>query len=96
MPVYPGRMYVSNLHFDTSEDDLYEFMLDEGFTLDYVRVPADKNYIDRFKNRGFAFVDFGSAEDAEEATAQISGKRGPLGRPLILKPSRALRDNDYR
>jgi RNA recognition motif-containing protein len=95
MQQYPGRIYITNIHFDITEDELYDFLEDYGFSAEYVRIPHDKNYETRYKNRGFAFVDFGTAEEAEAAMEAFSNKPGPRGRPLILKPALPRDPNFY-
>jgi len=83
MPQY--RIYISNIHFDTREEDLEEYLVGNGFDPVDVFIPRDKNYSDRWKNRGFGFVEFDTERERDEAIDIMDGKAGPSGRPLSVK-----------
>jgi RNA recognition motif-containing protein len=64
------RLYVGNLSFDTTENDLQDLFAPYGTV-------ADVNLItDRMsgRSRGFAFVTMGSPEAAQAAIQGVSGK----------------------
>jgi len=63
-------MYVSNLGFHTSDDDLRKLFEQFG------QVSSAKVITDREtgKSRGFGFVEMGSNTEAEQAMAKLNGK----------------------
>lgn len=63
-------MYVSNLGFNTSDDDLRKLF--EAFG----QVSSAKVITDREtgKSRGFGFVEMGSNTEANEAMSKLNGK----------------------
>ena len=64
------NMYVSNLGFHASDDDLRELFRPFG------RVSSAKVIMDRTtgKSRGFGFVEMGSVSDASLAMRELDGK----------------------
>jgi RNA recognition motif-containing protein len=64
------NMYVSNLGFHTSDDDLRKLF--EAFG----QVSSAKVITDREtgRSRGFGFVEMGSNTEAEQAMAKLNGK----------------------
>jgi len=64
------NMYVSNLGFHTSDDDLRKLFEQFG------QVSSAKVITDREtgKSRGFGFVEMGSNTEAEQAMAKLNGK----------------------
>ncbi len=77
-----NRLYISNLHFEVTKDDLLDYLEGQGLGVVQVWVPKDKNYTDRWKNRGFAFAEFIDDQEAEEALEIISDAPGPGDRAL--------------
>lgn len=65
-----GRIIIRNIGFDIREQHLRSFLAKHGSILD-VNVPmkSDKPNI----NRGFAFVELGSKEEAEKAVKELNG-----------------------
>jgi RNA recognition motif-containing protein len=64
------KMYVSNLGFHVSEDDLRKLF--EAFgAVASARVITDK---ETGRSRGFAFVEMTSGTEAETAMAKLNGK----------------------
>ncbi|KAF2868668.1 hypothetical protein BDV95DRAFT_118939 [Massariosphaeria phaeospora] len=61
-----GRLYLRNLHYDVTEDDLRDHFAKYG-SLEEVHVPTKK--VDG-KSKGFAFVQFQDSEHAVEAFVQ--------------------------
>jgi cold-inducible RNA-binding protein len=66
-----NRLFVGNLPFDISEKDVRGFIEGEGRTVQSVKIVMDK---DTGRPRGFAFVDLGSAEEAQAAISALNGK----------------------
>jgi cold-inducible RNA-binding protein len=83
MRAEPGsRLYIGNVPFDASEEDLRGLF--DGHRVTDVSVPVDK---DTGRKRGFAFVGFFSADDAEKALVAMAG--AVLGgRVLVLNVAR--------
>jgi RNA recognition motif-containing protein len=64
------KLYVGNLSFDTSAQDL-EKLFGEIGTVESTNVIEDR---DTGRSRGFAFVEMSSAEEAQNAISQLDGK----------------------
>lgn len=64
------KLYVGNLSFNTSSDDLSELFSGVG-TVQSVNVVEDR---ETGRSRGFAFVELSSKEEGENAIAQFDGK----------------------
>jgi RNA recognition motif-containing protein len=65
------KLYVGNLSYDTSEEDLRKSFGEFG-TVDSVTVVMDKY---TGKSKGFAFVEMGSSEQARAAMSGLNGKQ---------------------
>lgn len=78
------RLFVGNLPYDATEQDLRELFSPVG-TLSYVFIPTDR---ETGKKRGFAFVEFADAEQAQEAIRQFNSQLFK-GRPLAVNEARA-------
>ncbi len=63
------KMYVGNLSFDTTKQELESLFSEHGAVTD-VHMPTDR---DTGRPRGFAFVTMDSAEAMESAIKQIDG-----------------------
>lgn len=86
MEIKPNcRLYVSNLHFNTTPLQLQDWFYENGFDVVDTYVPKDKNYQNRWKNRGFAFVELASEDQVDEAIESINDTVGPMGRPITLQ-----------
>jgi len=64
------KLYVGNLPFNTTENELQELFSQAGAVQEVMLMQ------DKFtgKSRGFAFVTMGSDQDAQKAIAEINGK----------------------
>ena len=65
------KLYVGNLSYDTSEEDLRKSFEEFG-TVESVVVVNDKY---TGKSKGFAFVEMGSREEAQAAMNGLNGKQ---------------------
>jgi len=65
-----AKLYVGNLSFDTSVQDLEE-MFGEIGTVESTNVIEDR---DTGRSRGFAFVEMSSQEEAQKAISELNGK----------------------
>jgi RNA recognition motif-containing protein len=78
------RLFVGNLPYDASEEEIRTHFSAVG-TLSYVSIPLDR---ETGKKRGFAFVEFADAQQAQEAIRQFNNQ--PFkGRPLAVNEARA-------
>ncbi len=64
------KLYVGNLSFDTSGQDLEELFGEVG-TVESASVIEDR---DTGRSRGFGFIEMSSKEEAEQAIEQFNGK----------------------
>ena len=64
------KLYVGNLSFDTSAQDL-ETLFGEIGTVESTNLIEDR---DTGRSRGFAFVEMSSEEEGENAMSQLNGK----------------------
>ena len=65
-----SRLYVGNLPFSASEDDVRELFAQEGRQVTEVKLITDR---DTGRPRGFGFVEMASSEDAEAAISSLNG-----------------------
>jgi RNA recognition motif-containing protein len=77
------RLFVGNLPYDVTESEVREFFSPAGVPLS-VRMPTDR---ETGKPRGFAFVEFGDAAQAEEAVRRFH-QQVFKGRPLVVNEAR--------
>lgn len=77
------RLYVGNLSFETTEEDLLNLFAQAG------TVSSCDLIVDRYtnKSRGFAFVEMSSQEEANKAVADYNGKEFQ-GRNLTVNEAR--------
>jgi RNA recognition motif-containing protein len=73
-----NRMYLGNLPWATTNDDLSRLLADEGYSIVSAKVIMDR---ETGKSRGFAFVEFETDAAAAEAIEHIDGYMLD-GRPL--------------
>ena len=65
-----SKLYVGNLSYSTTEDDLRQLFAQAG-NVKSVSVIKDR---DTGRSKGFAFVEMGSDEDAQKAISQFNGQ----------------------
>src|SRR4029077_20853583 len=77
------KLYVGNLPFNTTENELQELFSQAGTAQEVTLMQ------DRFtgKSRGFAFVTMGSEEEAQNAIAKFNGHTME-GRPMTVNEAR--------
>jgi len=87
------KLYVGNLPFGVSEEDLQKLFSEAGV------VQSVKIVMDAYsgRSRGFGFVEMAAKEDAEKAIALINGKT-LMERTLIVNEARPQKDRggDFR
>ena len=79
----PTRLFVGNLSYQTMENDLQDYFAQVG-AVTSVNLMLDKM---TGKSRGFAFVEFGSLEEANKAIEQFHNKEFQ-GRALTVNIAR--------
>lgn len=77
-------IYVGNLSYDASSNDLLEFFKAGGFEPVRANIVTDR---ETGRSRGFAFVDFGDDETAASARSTLDG-RSLMGRAIRLDAAR--------
>ncbi len=77
------RLFVGNLSYQTMENDLQDYFSQAG-AVTSVNLMMDKV---TGKSRGFAFVEFATAEEAAKAVEQFHGKEFQ-GRALTVNVAR--------
>ena len=78
-----NRLFVGNLSYQTGENDLQDYFSQAG-AVTSVNLMLDKV---TGKSRGFAFVEFASAEEANKAVEQFHNKEFQ-GRALTVNVAR--------
>jgi len=86
-----SRLFVGNLSYQTMENDLEDYFSEAGV------VSSVNLMMDKFtgKSRGFAFVEFSTAEEAGKAVEMFHGKEFQ-GRELTVNVARPREDRPPR
>ncbi len=79
----PAKLFVGNLSFKTSHDELVQYFSQAGTVVDAVILT------DKFtgRSRGFGFIEMGNADEANKAREMYNGKDFQ-GRELIVNDAR--------
>ena len=85
------KLYVGNLAFQTSNDDLQQLFAQAG-TVESASIVEDR---DTGRSRGFGFVEMASAEEGRAAIEQFNGKE-VNGRSLTVNEARPREDRGNR
>lgn len=85
-----NKLFVGNISFKLSEDDLRSLFSQSGKVLS-VAIPTDR---DTGRKRGFAFVEMENQDEAQAAIENLNG-RTIDGRELVVNPSRP-RERQYK
>ncbi len=81
------KLYVGNLSFQTSSDDLQELFAQAG-TVESVSIIEDR---ETGRSRGFGFVEMASKEEGQNAIDQFNGKE-VNGRALNVNEAKPRED----
>jgi RNA recognition motif-containing protein len=81
-------IYVGNLSFEVTQDDLNTVFADHG-TVKSVKLPTDR---ETGRMRGFAFVEMGSDAEDDKAIAALDGAEW-MGRNLKVNKAKPREDN---
>src|ERR671938_1428 len=85
------KLYVGNLAFQTSSDDLQQLFSQAG-TVESASVVEDR---ETGRSRGFGFVEMASKEEGQKAIEQFNGKE-INGRNLNVNEARPREDRGNR
>jgi len=85
------KLYVGNLSFQTSSDDLNQLFAQAG-TVESAAVVEDR---ETGRSRGFGFVEMSSKEEAAKAIEQFNGKE-VNGRNLNVNEAKPREDRGNR
>src|SRR5438270_2146267 len=85
------KLYVGNLSFQTSSEDLQQLFAQAG-TVESASVVEDR---ETGRSRGFGFVEMATAEDGQKAIEQFNGKEFN-GRNLNVNEARPREDRGGR
>jgi RNA recognition motif-containing protein len=85
------KLYVGNLSFQTSSDDLQQLFSQAG-TVESASVVEDR---ETGRSRGFGFVEMATAEEGQAAIQQFNGKE-VNGRSLTVNEARPREDRGNR
>lgn len=79
----PAKLFIGNLSFKTSHDELVQYFSAAGTVVDAVILT------DKFtgRSRGFGFIEMGNADEANKAREMFNGKEFQ-GRELIVNDAR--------
>jgi cold-inducible RNA-binding protein len=91
LTVMAMKLYVGNLSFQTSSEDLQQLFAQAG-TVESATVVEDR---DTGRSRGFGFVEMSSKEDGEKAIEQFNGT-DLNGRNLTVNEARPREDRGNR
>ena len=80
----PQKLYVGNLPREVNDQDLVDWVTNEGFKVETARVIRDRS---TGQSRGFGFVELVSGEDMAQAIARLSGMQWE-GRTLQVNEAR--------
>jgi cold-inducible RNA-binding protein len=79
------KLFVGNLPYSTTEQDLRELMGRSGSRVAGVRLVTD---LDTGRSRGYAFVEMATAEEAARAMRELNGFNLD-GRSIVVNEARA-------
>jgi hypothetical protein len=85
-----NKLYVGNLSYTTTDQDLHELFSQAG-TVTSAMVMTDR---DSGRSKGFGFVEMSSAEEAQKAITLFNGKEFQQ-RPLTVNVARPKEDRKF-
>ena len=86
-----NKLYVGNLSFRVTSEDLQEYFAVAG-TVESANVVFDR---ETGRSRGFGFVEMATAEDANSAIAQFNGQEYE-GRNIVVNEAKPREDRGSR
>lgn len=85
------KLYVGNLPFQASENEVQELFTNAGITVTTITLVRDRQTGDP---RGFGFVEIANDEEAERAIQSLNGQE-LLGRRLVVNEARPPRERGF-
>ena len=85
------KLYIGNLSFSATENDLDELFNGVGI----VRNAEIATHKDTDKSKGFGFVTMSTVDEAKRAVTELHDKAF-MGRKLVVSGAKAERETDYR
>jgi len=85
------KLYVGNLSYKVTEDDLKDLFKEFGAVTE-VSLITDRA---TGRSRGFGFVEFSSSDDADKAIKSCNGKL-VQGRKIVVSEARPRKNSGYR
>ncbi|MCK5044370.1 RNA-binding protein [Candidatus Parcubacteria bacterium] len=85
------KLYVGNLPYETSEDNLKELFSEAG-TVESAAIIMDKF---SGRSKGFGFVEMSTEEEAQKAIDDLNGKELE-GRGIIVNEARPMEKKPFR
>jgi len=82
------KLYVGNVSYQATEDELNRWFAEAGFTVDSVSLIRDRY---SGEPRGFGFVEMSNDDEADKAVQTMNGKDF-LGRNLVVNEARPMRE----
>ena len=86
------KVYIGNLEFGTTEDDLKKFIQEKGLSAKEVKIITDK-FSD--KSKGFGFAEFETEEQTQQAIDRLN-EQELNGRALRVSKARKMRPRTDR
>lgn len=86
------KIYVGNLEFGVTEDDLKKFLTEKGITAKEVKIITDKF---SGRSKGFGFAEFETEEQAQQAIDALNGQE-MNGRILRVSKAQKMRPRTER
>lgn len=80
----PLKLYVGNLPHSVEDQDLVDWVTNEGFKVESARVIRDRS---TGQSRGFGFIELTTGEDLAQAIARLNGMQWE-GRTLQVNEAR--------
>jgi RNA recognition motif-containing protein len=87
----PGKLYIGNLAFSVSDEQLNDVFASSNIAVESVRVVRD---MDTGRSRGFAFVELTPEVDLDNAIKELNGKVVD-GRPLTVSEARPQKKREF-
>lgn len=78
------RLFVGNIPYATTEEELRDLFAETGGSVKSVRIITD---FDTRRSKGYGFVEMGTAEEAEKAIQALNG-HAVGGRSLVVSEAR--------
>jgi len=81
------KLYIGNLNYDTTEDDLKKFIEEKGITPMGIKIISDKY---SGKSKGFGFAEFDTEEQAQKAIEALN-EQEYAGRKLTVNKAKKMK-----